>query len=266
MPQPQARPPQPSFDASQAPHTAQPATPLMRQRVPSVQPAPAPVQAVSSPPSPNAVDRNADTRGYVPPAQARVIGSDTHRTDENGRTVAANMDLVFPRGHGAMPQSSTGGVGMSTPTSRRGPRSKTPAMITGMLLAFVALVPTGFLMKRVVPRAGATAAAVPLHTSDVSAAALPPAPQTVTPPSQATATGTSATVQTTSSVAAGGVASAAPTTISTPTAVAATPARPAPGSRPAGKSKPPEKAPDTPAAPAAKPAAATKQDGLGVDL
>ncbi len=147
-----------AFDASRAPYTAQPATPLMRPHTASADTPPPQHDAAHAAHVGGAVDRNADTRGYQPAAAQRALGTDTHQTDENGRTVGGGLDLVFPRGHGAMPQPSTGGASaVSLPMSRREPRGKTPAVMTGLLLAAIALVPTALVMRRVVPaRAGAT--------------------------------------------------------------------------------------------------------------
>ena len=270
MPQP-ARPqgpPQASFvDAmppSHAPHTAQPATPLMRPRTPSVQPPPPPPQQAG----PAGVDRNAETRGYQPGNAARAPGTDTHRTDENGRTIAANMELVFPRGHGAMPQPSTGGVGaVSLPTSRREARGKVPAILTGMILAIVALVPTSFVMRRIVP---SRASAMALRPVEVRTSAVPTAPspnasaasvaQTAAPASPGASLPTTNASTSASPVATAPLAVVAPATPS-----AASPARPSGARVGAGKSAP--KSPERrEGEPAPKPVTPSKPGEPGVDL
>ncbi len=261
MPQParqqQISQPFDAFEASRAPHTAQPATPLMRPRTPSVQPPP--------PPQAGAVDRSAETRGYQPAVAARAPGTDTHRTDENGRTIAANMDLVFPRGHGAMAQPSTGGVGaVSITTSRRDARGKTPAVLTGILLAVVALVPTGFVMRRIVPSRAAAAVSRAVDLPSTAAVATPPTTiASLAPVAQPASSGSAAiasaaaTASQSSSIGSSVVAAAgAPTT---------SPAR-QPGVR-VGTGKAATKPPEKPAGePAPKPAVPTKPGEPGVDL
>ncbi len=267
MPQPgrpqQISQPVDAFDASRAPHTAQPATPLMRPRTPSVEPAP---------PQVGAVDRSAETRGYQPAAAARAPGTDTHRTDENGRTIAANMDLVFPRGHGAISQPSTGGVGgVSISASRRDARGKTPAVLTGILLAVVALVPTGFVMRRIVPPRSpvAVSRAVDLLPATSIASLTPVAPAAQPAAASSPGSSVSAAIATAAAIASQGspigsaaVAVAAPAAPTTPS--------PAPARQPGGRvgtgkaaTKPPEKPGGEPAQ---RPAAPAKPGEPGVDL
>ena len=139
-----------------------------------------PYSHASQAPQPLSVDRNAETRGgYQVGAgnnvSVRVPSTDTQRVDEHGRTIAGSLDLVFPRGHGELPQTSTGGVASeAVPTSRRKPRSPVPAMLTGFAMALVALVPTGFVMRRAMPRASTSTqlASTGARTADPGARAF----------------------------------------------------------------------------------------------